>query len=149
MSLDNRPVNRKVTLSLLWTAMLFFYAYVDIFGFYRADIIQGALAGRVPIANLAIDQLFLVNATLYVTVPILMIVVSLLIPAKINRWVNIVVAVLYAASVVALAIGDPWHYYVLGSVFETILLLGIAVLAWRWPRTGVDTLADGRTSVTE
>ena len=31
-------------LSALWIAMLFVFAYVDIFGFYRADVLDAALA---------------------------------------------------------------------------------------------------------
>ena len=36
-SLVDRPVDVKLRLSGLWTAMLFVFAYVDIFGFWRAD----------------------------------------------------------------------------------------------------------------
>jgi hypothetical protein len=44
---DAKP-DVKVVLSGLWISMLFVFAYVDIFGFWRADVIDGALAGEVP-----------------------------------------------------------------------------------------------------
>jgi hypothetical protein len=37
----------KIVLSGLWISMLFVFAYVDIFTFWRADVINGALAGEV------------------------------------------------------------------------------------------------------
>ena len=44
-SRHDQRVNVKVVLSGLWVSMLFVFAYVDIFGFWRADVINGALDG--------------------------------------------------------------------------------------------------------
>ncbi len=132
-TLDDRPVDRKVVLSGLWVAVLLLYAYVDMFGFFRADIVDGALKGRVPGVGLEINQQFLLGATLYILVPSLMVAASLLLPARANRVANLVVSVAYALSVIVLTIGEPWLYYVVGSIAETVLLVTIAVLAWRWP----------------
>lgn len=46
--LQDTKVETKVVLSGLWIAMLFVFAYVDIFGFWRRDVIEGALAGEIP-----------------------------------------------------------------------------------------------------
>ncbi len=114
--------------------MLFVFAYVDIFGFWRADVINGALAGKVPGAGFGIDQVFLVNTTIYILIPSLMVVVSLVARSRVNRITNIVVSVIYAATVAVSVIGETWTYYVLGSVVEILLLLAIVRLAWTWPR---------------
>lgn len=66
-----------------------------------------------------------------------MVVVSLLAPARANRIANLIVSVLYLASIVATVIGETWIYYILGSVVEVVLLLAIASLAWTWPRRSV------------
>ncbi len=126
-------VNVKVVLSGLWVSMLFVFAYVDIFGFWRADVINGALAGQVPGAGADINQTFLIVTTLYVLIPIMMVGFSLMAPAKFNRPANLAVSTLYAVSVVAFTIGETWGYYILGSVFEVALLLTIAGVAWFWP----------------
>lgn len=118
----------------LWTAMLMVFAYVDILGFWREDVVRGALNGEVPGAGLTIGQGFLLFSTGYVLGPIAMSVVSLLVPARVSRILNVVVSLLYAVSVAALTIGESWAYYVLGSVAEVALLLAIAWIAWRWPR---------------
>jgi Family of unknown function (DUF6326) len=127
-------VDVKVVLSGLWISMLFVFAYVDIFGFWRDDVINGALEGKVPGAGFEIDQTFLALTTVYILIPSLMVIVSLLTPARINRTTNLVVSLLYAVSVVVSIIGEPWVYYILGSVVEVLLLLAIARVAWAWPR---------------
>lgn len=130
---DAKP-DVKILLGGLWISMLFVFAYVDIFGFWRADVINGALARKVPEAGYAINQTFLVLTTIYVLVPSLMVVCSLFAPARMNRPANIVVSLLYAVSVVVGAIGESWTYYVVGSVVEVLLLIAIARVAWTWPR---------------
>jgi Family of unknown function (DUF6326) len=134
VNLRDAKVDTKVALSGLWVAMLFVFAYVDIFGFFRADMINGALAAKMPGSGFEIGQRFLALTTIYVVIPSLMVVASLLAPARINRTVNIVVSLIYAASVIAAMIGESWAYYIIGSVVEVVLLLTIARVAWTWPR---------------
>jgi len=132
--LQNSKVNEKIVLSGLWTSMLFVFAYVDIFGFWRQDVVNGALVGNVPGTGLTINQTFLALATVYILVPSLMIVASLLAPARLNRVINIIVSLLYLGSVVVTAIGESWIYYILGSIVEMVLLAAITYLAWAWPK---------------
>ena len=131
--LQDRPVDVKVVLCGLWIATLFVFAFVDVFGFWRADVIRGALEGRVPGTGFRVDQAFLVLSTVYVLVPSLMVVVSLVAPARINRWANVVVGLAWAASVVLSVVGETWAYFVLGSIVEVVLLLAVAAVAWSWP----------------
>ena len=132
-NLHDAGVDVKIVLSGLWVSMLFVFAYVDIFGFWRADVINGALHGKVPRAGFAIDQTFLALTTVYILIPSLMVAVSLLAPARINRPTNVVVSLLYVVSVVLSALGETWVYFILGSVVEVALLLTIARVAWAWP----------------
>ena len=126
------PLDRRVVLSGLWVTMLFVFAYVDIFGFWRADVIQGALQGEVPGPGFTIGQGFLALTTLYVLVPILMVAGSLVLPWRVNRVANLVVPLVYAVTVVGSMVGESWVYYLLGSVVEIALLLSIAWTARRW-----------------
>jgi len=130
-------IDVKIVLSGLWVAMLFLFAFVDIFGFFRSDIIEGALAGGVPGPGITINQAFLAAATGFIVIPSLMVVVSLLMPAKLNRRLNIGVSIFYAVLIAALCIGESWIYYLLGSFFEVVLLLMAARTAWRWPTDDV------------
>ncbi len=141
VQLRDTKIDVKIQLSGLWTAMLFLFAYVDIFGFYRADIIEGALAGEIPGPGVTINQAFLAAATGYIVVPSLMVVVSLLAPARLNRRLNIGVSIFYAITIAGLCIGESWIYYLLGSFFEVVLLLTAARTAWRWPHADVAQIA--------
>jgi hypothetical protein len=62
-----------------------------------------------------------------------MVVVSLLARPTVNRPINIVVSILYLTTVAGASIGEKWLYYLLGSVVEGLLPLGIARVAWTWP----------------
>jgi len=141
--LQDSKVDEKVVLSGLWISMLFVFAYVDIFGFWRADVIKGALAGQIPGAGFGIDQTFLSLTTVYILVPSLMVVVSLLARARLNRSLNIIVSLLYMASIMAAVVGETWVYYILGSAVEVVLLLAITRVAWTWRGRSVQGLAPG------
>lgn len=127
------PVDPRIVTSSLWVAMLLVFAYVDIFGFFRADIIRGALASELPTVGFTIDQTFLTLTTVYVLIPILMVPLSLVLTGRANRITQSVIAGFYAASILVGMIGETWVYYLLGSSVEVALL---GIIGWRagWPR---------------
>jgi len=125
-------VDVKLVLCALWIAMLFVFAYVDIFGFLRADVLNAALNGKVT-AGLTVNQVYLTFTLIYILLPALMVVLSLLLKPRVNRIINIVVSVLYIITIIGAAIGETWVYYFLGSFIEVILLVAIARTAWKWP----------------
>ena len=130
-------IDVKLVLSALWIAMLIVFAYGDIFGLFRADVLRAALDGRMATTGIAVDQVFLVLTDVYILVPTLMVVLSLVLRPRVNRVANIVVALVYAVSIVASCIGETWVYYLLGSAVEVVLLVAIVRTAWTWPRTPV------------
>jgi hypothetical protein len=123
----------KVVLSALWIAMLFVFAYVDIFGFFRADVLNAALDGKVATTEFTVNQMFLTLTLIYILVPSLMVVLSLVLKPPVNRITNLVVSLLYMISIIVSCIGETWVYYIVGSVIEALLLLAIARTAWKWP----------------
>jgi hypothetical protein len=124
-------VNVRIRISAIWTALLFVFAYVDLFSLYRPDFRAEIEAGR--ISGLAVDQTFLLATTIYVAIPSLMVIASLVLRPRVNRVVNIALSVVYALTIVATAIGE-WNYYILGSAIEVVLLGSIVYCAWTWPR---------------
>ena len=127
------PVDVKLALCTLWIAMLFVFAYVDIFGFYRADVLHAALDGKVVTPAFTVNQIFLTSTLIYILLPTLMVVLSLLLKPRVNRIINIAVSLLYMISILVSCIGEKWAYYILGSLIEVILLVAIARTAWKWP----------------
>jgi Family of unknown function (DUF6326) len=122
----------KLVLSSLWIAMLIVFAYVDVFTLLRADVLRAALDGKMAATGVAVDQVFLVFTTVYILIPTLMVFLSLVLRPRVNRIVNIVVALVYAVSIVAACIGEGWAYYLLGSAVEVMLLAAIVRTAWVW-----------------
>lgn len=116
-------------LSALWTAMLFVFAYVDLFSFYRPDFRAALESGEV--AGFAIDEGFLLATTTYVLIPSVMVFLSLVLPRKVARPTTIALAVVYSVTIAVGAVGE-WGYYIVGSLVEAALLVTMVVLARRW-----------------
>jgi hypothetical protein len=126
------PVQLK--LAALWTSFMFVYAYVDILGFYRPGVIQDILAGTVTQSE--ITQTWALGTIACMMVPILMIFLSLTLPARANRRANIIVAIFFAIVSAADPLGQPWvYYYALVCLVEIALLALIVRYSWTWPRT--------------
>jgi hypothetical protein len=130
---QDTQVDVKLVLCALWIAMMFVFAYVDIFGFFRADLLNAALDGKVATMGFTVNQIVLTSFLIYVLPPVLMVVLSLLLTPRVNRIVNIVVSLLYLITIIASCTGETWAYYLLGSGIEVILLVAIARTAWKWP----------------
>ena len=124
-------VNVRIKISALWTAMLFVFIYVDHYSLFRPDTRADLEAGQV--GGFTVDQVFLLFTTAYVLLPILMVVGTLILRPAISRIANIAVSILYALTIVPLAVGE-WYYYVLGSALEVAFLAAIAFYFWSWPK---------------
>ena len=130
--MEDVKINVKLKISALWIAMLFLFAYVDIFTFFRSEIIEGVMAGKV--AAFQINQTFLFLTTIYILIPSIMVFLSLVMKPKVNRWTNIIVGVVYLVSILLSCIGEVWAYYIFGSVVESLIIILIVYYAWNWPK---------------
>jgi hypothetical protein len=140
--LDDVKVGVRLKISALWIAMLFLFAYGDIFGFFNPGQIEEVISGE--ISGIEITQGFLLAVSIYIAIASVMIFLSLVLRPPVARWTNIVLAILYVVSIVASAIGETDAYYLFLSAAEIALLLLIVRYAWTWPRPGV---ADDRDPV--
>jgi hypothetical protein len=131
MNFEPSKVNVRIKISALWTAMLFVFAYVDIFSLYRPDFRSDIEAG--VIGGFRVSQSFLVATTTYVVIPIVMVFGTLVLRPRVNRIANIALSIIYAMTIVAGAIGE-WNYYILGSAIEVAVLAAIVNYAWTWPK---------------
>ena len=129
--LEDVKINVKIKLLALWAAVMFIYLYVDIFGFYRSGLIEEIIAGEV--AGIQITQVFLLGALILMIIPSLMVFLSLALPAKVNRWVNIIVGIAYIVVVLGFLPGETYAFYIFGSIVEAVLLLLVVWYAWKWP----------------
>ena len=68
------------------------------------------------------------------TIPALMIFLSVALAAKVNRWVNIIIATVYIPYTLFNLAGEAWMHMVFGAVVEVVILCLIIRYAWKWPR---------------
>ena len=85
-------------------------------------------------SGIKITQGYLLAISVYIAIASVMVFLTLVLSPKIARWTNIVLSILYVASIVASVIGETWAYFYFLSIVETALLLLILRYAWTWPR---------------
>jgi hypothetical protein len=131
-ALEDIKVSLKVKLAALWTGFMFLYIYVDYFALYMPGKIADIGQGKVFVFD--ITQGFLLAALISVTIPALMIFLSVALPAKINRRANIILAVIYIPYTLFNLAGEVWMHMIFGAAAEVILLCMIIYYSWNWKR---------------
>lgn len=139
------PLDVRIRLAALWMTTMLVVAFVDIFAYYRADLRSQVEAGQV--FGIDIGELFMIGIVVYVILPTMMIVLSLMLPRRSNRVVNVVIAVTFAVTIVGAAIGE-WGYYLLASAVELGLLAVIVTLAVKWTVPRLHTAPESLTRAT-
>ena len=125
-------VGVRLKICALWIAMLFLFAYGDIFGFFAPGHIEEIIGGE--ISGITINQVFLLGASIYIAIASVMVFLSLVLRPSVNRWANIALPILYIVSIVASVIGEDLAYFYFLSIGEIALLFLIIRYAWTWPR---------------
>ncbi|MDQ3788697.1 MAG: DUF6326 family protein [Actinomycetota bacterium] len=133
-TLDDQRIPVRAKLAAAWTSFMFLYAYVDILAFFKPGVVDGILAGVVW--EFDISQTLLTAFLALMAIPILMVVLSMTLPARANRIANLVVASVQVPFAAFNAVGESWtYYYGLGVALELIILALILRYAWNWPGT--------------
>ncbi|WP_370948470.1 DUF6326 family protein [Amycolatopsis sp. cg5] len=124
----------RARLAAAWTSFMFLYIYVDYLALYKPGFLDQLLGGTVH--EFETGPAFVAIALALMAVPILMILLSVTLPARVNRTVNIVVAALYIPVSLFNAAGETWTYtlfYGISIGLEVLLLAFILRSAWTWP----------------
>jgi hypothetical protein len=128
-------VDTKVKLAAAWTALIALYIYADFLSLYRPGQIDEVRRG--VMGPWDVSQATLVVASLIVMIPAAMIILSLLLPTRVNRTVNLVLAVLYTLVNISNLVGEGWAYYYLFGIGEIAITGLIFFTAWKWSPTEV------------
>lgn len=131
-ALQDVKVSVNLKIATLWASFMFLYAYVDYFHLYMPGSIKDILAGKVFVFD--ISYIFLLIAMILVTIPTLMIFLSVALPAKINRLTNIIVATVLIPYMLFNLAGEAWLHMYFAAIVEVVLLCLIIYSAWKWPR---------------
>ena len=129
--LDDVKVPTKIKLAALWASVMFCYIYADYFGLFSpgqlAAMNQGLIA---PLGRSTDGVMIFVSAMM--AVPSLMIFLSVALPARPNRALNIVCGALYT-GIIGLTMWSGAHFIFYG-VIEIALTSLVVFYAWTWPR---------------
>jgi hypothetical protein len=131
-TLEDIKVSLKMKLASLWASLMFLIIYIDYFHLYMPGMMADIQTGGVYVFD--ITQGFLLAALASVTIPALMIFLSVALPAKVNRPANIIVAAVNIPFMLFNLAGEAWIHMVFGAVVEVVLLGLIIRYAWKWPR---------------
>ena len=134
--LENMQVPLQAKLAAAWASFMFLYVYVDILNFYKPGVVDGILNGLVW--KFDVSSPLLTMMLVSVSIPAMMVCLSMTLPARVNRVTNLVVASLLIPYSVFNAAGASWEwaaFYGLSIGAEVLLLAFILRSAWTWPRT--------------
>jgi hypothetical protein len=137
--LDNPPIPVQAKLAAAWTSLMFLVIYIDYFHLYQPgeiDLIRGGIIFEFDISATLMSIFFAIIA-----IPALMVMLSMTLPARVNRVTNLVIASLYIPAVGMNFLGatpDYAFYYALTIGVEVLILAFILRSASTWPRTRSD-----------
>jgi hypothetical protein len=118
--------NIRVTLSIIWIAVMLTYLLGDVIRIFAGDVVLGEMDGVRFTQGMAFGI-----AVLMVT-PILMVVLSLVLPDNINRWANIIAAALWFLFNLVGLPGYAGHYDRFLLIVSMVFNLVTIWVAWRW-----------------
>jgi hypothetical protein len=118
----------RIILSALWVALMLTYLLGDVLRIYSGDFKVGEMGGK----PFTMTQGMWLGIAVLMLIPILMVLLSLILPYPVNRWVNIIVAVFFLIFNI---IGLPTYpsaydkfLIVVGLVFNSLTVW----TAWNW-----------------
>ncbi len=127
---DTDKTDIKALLSTLWVFVLLNVIFRDIHEFFRPGLLQEIMAGTVKGVEITEEMMLL--AGLVLELAILMVILSRVLPYRLNRPANMVVGALMIVSVFANGTNDLDDIFFAAA--EIAALAVIIWLAWRWRR---------------
>jgi hypothetical protein len=120
-----------IKISALWVAVMLSSLMGDVLHFFEPGIIEQIIAGEVD-GTQTTDKSLLLSA-IFMAIPIVMVVLSLTLNYKANRWANIIFSIFFFGfTLIWLLVKPPPAYKIfLGSVGLVSNAL-IVWYAWKW-----------------
>jgi hypothetical protein len=113
----------KAKLSLFWLVAMLAYTYGDVV----------TLMDPVKHGSMQLTQGFLLGASIFMAIPIVMVLLSRVLDHQANRVLNIVTgSIMSVALVLTLFVAVPTMYYVFFTAMEVACTVFIVVAASRW-----------------
>jgi Sec-independent protein secretion pathway component TatC len=96
-------------------------------------VLEGIMSGYTADGTVKITAGFLLGTAIMFELPFLMIVLSWVLKVRVNRWANIITAMLFVVTQIgSLFLGVPSPMYIFYTIIEIAGLLLIVWNAWKW-----------------
>lgn len=131
--LEDFKTNVRIKLAALWTSVMFCYIYGDYFELYVPQKAEGLLNGQ----NMLDSPLKVFIATYVLTIPALMIFLSVMLSPILTRWLNIGIGIFLMLFTLLVGISSisTWRiFYVFLAIIESIITAIIVWQAWTWQK---------------
>ena len=127
----------QIKLSALWVALTFIWQQGDALRLYSGDVIGGEVDTE---AMMSPEMLWMVSA-IWMTIPVVMLFLSLTLKYPVNRWANIIVGIFFVVLNLVGLPTYPWGYdkflIIVGLVFNVLIVW----YAWKWHKQkGVEVI---------
>ena len=123
-------VDVRIILSALWVALMFVFQQGDMLRIYSGDY----KAGEVLFGKAMSPEMLWMISAITMTIPVVMIILSLTLKYPVNRWANIIVAIFWILYNLMGLLGRSYS-----SAYDNFLLVVALVInvltvwyAWKW-----------------
>jgi hypothetical protein len=127
-------MNKKVLFSTLWIFVTVNYIFCDVFTLFHSESLKQLMTGEM--GGMEINQSFLLSFSILMEMPMVMIVLSRILPYKSNRLANIIVALIMTlVQAATLFTDDNTLHYIFFSIIEVSTTSFILYSAWNWVKS--------------
>jgi hypothetical protein len=123
-------IDVRIILSALWIALMFIFQQGDMLRIYSGDYTPGDVLWGKAMSS---GMMWLISA-ITMTIPVVMIILSLTLKYPVNRWANIIVGIFFLLYSLAGLLGKQYP-----SAYDNFLLVVAVVVnvltvwyAWKW-----------------
>ena len=124
-------MNKKVLFSTLWIFVTLNYIFCDVFTLFYSESLKQLMTGEM--GGMEINQEFLLAFSFLMELPMVMIVLSRILPYKSNRLANIIVSsIMTIVQTTTLFTADSTLHYIFFSIIQIGTTAFILYTAWQW-----------------
>ena len=136
--METSKIDVRIKLSALWIAEMFCYLFAAVWDNYKPGVLEELIAGEID--GIAITQEVLFGNAVMMVIPSVMVFMSLILKAKVNRLANIILSIFFTGVILItyayyyVSGVNKWVYSYVFTITEIMLYALIVWHAWKWPR---------------
>jgi len=135
--METTKIDVRIKLSALWIAEMFCYLFGAVWDNYKPGVLEELIAGEID--GIAITQEVLFGNAVMMAIPSVMVFMSLILKAKVNRLANIILSIFFTGVILItyayyyVSGVNTWVYSYVFTITEIMLYALIVWHAWKWP----------------